>query len=153
KQNIGYVDASFVVSGGPYKIGANQNLKVAYVVAAADNLAELRSVIKQSRVQYKTIVSVEKNEEKIPAEFELLQNYPNPFNPETTIGYQLPKAEHVTLKVYDVLGREVVTLVNEFKQAGNYVATLHATSLPSGVYLCRLSVGKFVQTKKMVLLK
>ena len=153
KQNIGYVDASFVVSGGPYKLGANQSLKVAYVIAAADNLAELRSVIKQSRAQYKTIVGIEKQDDKIPTEFALSQNYPNPFNPETTISYQLPKAGHVTLKVYDVLGREVVTLANEFKQAGNYVETLHATSLPSGVYLCRLSVGKFVQTKKMVLLK
>ncbi len=159
KQNLGYVDASFVVSGGPYKIGAYQNLKIAFVVAAADNLAELRSVIKQSRIHYKTLVNVEKEEEKeIPTEFSLSQNYPNPFNPETTISYTIPsnvKGETIklTLKVFDVLGREVATLVDEFKQAGNYVETLRATSLPSGVYLYRLTAGNFVQTKKMLLLK
>ena len=165
KQNIGYVDASFVVSGGPYKIGANQNLKVSYVVAAADNLAELRSVIKQSRVHYKTIVGVDKNEEKIPAEFELSQNYPNPFNPETTISYKIQAASQVSLKVYDVLGREVATLVDEFKNAGTYnykfLASRDASrsgsiinyKLSSGVYFYRLQAGTFVQTKKMILLK
>ncbi|MBI3123565.1 MAG: S8 family peptidase [Ignavibacteriales bacterium] len=163
KQNIGYVDASFVVSGGPYKIGANQSLKVAYVVAAADNLAELRSVIKQSRVQYKTIVGIEKQNDKIPTEFSLSQNYPNPFNPETTISYQLPKAGRVTLKVYDVLGREVVTLVDEFKQPGVYNSqfSIQNSQFSSGIYFYRLQAGdpsagsgqNFVQTKKMVLLK
>ena len=155
KQNIGYVDASFVVSGGPYKLSANQNLKVAYVIAAADNLAELRSVIKQSRIKYKTIVSVEKNEENIPAEFELLQNYPNPFNPETTISYKVQAASQVSLKVFDVLGREVATLVDEYKQAGTYNCQLRIENgeLPSGVYLYRLTAGSFVQTKKMLVLK
>jgi subtilisin family serine protease len=164
KQDIGYVDASFVVSGGPYNIAANQALKIAFAVAAADNLAELRSVIKQSRIHYKTIVSVGKEAEEIPAGFELSQNYPNPFNPETTISYKLQASSQVSLKVYDVLGREVATLVNEFKQAGNYtvsfnVETRHASSLPSGVYFYRLQgytpgrASAFIQTKKMILLK
>ena len=85
---------------------------------------------------------------------ELLQNFPNPFNPETTINFQIPFASHVTLKVYDVLGREVATLVDEFKQAGTYVETLHATSLPSGVYFYKLQTANgFSETKKLILLK
>jgi len=163
KQNVGYVDASFVVSGGPYKLGANQNLKVAYVVAAAGNLAELRSAIKQSRIHYKTIVSVEKEKEKIPTEFMLSQNHPNPFNPETTISYKIQAASNVSLKVYDVLGREVATLVDEFKQPGVYNSqfSIQNSQFSSGVYFYRLQAGDpslgsgrgFVQTKKMLLLK
>jgi len=89
----------------------------------------------------------------IPASFSLSQNYPNPFNPTTTISYELPKAVHVTLKVYDVLGNEVKTLVNEMKEMGKYTATFDASSLASGMYIYRLQVGKYNSTKKMVLLK
>jgi photosystem II stability/assembly factor-like uncharacterized protein len=89
----------------------------------------------------------------MPTGYELMQNYPNPFNPETTISYRLQAASHVSIKVYDVLGREVVTLVDEYKQPGSYVKTLHATSLPSGIYFYRLQAGSFVSTKKMILVK
>jgi len=155
KKDIGYVDASYVVSSGPYKITANQTLKVAYVVAAGDNLSDLRSVIKQSRIQYKALIDDIDEEKTIPAEYSLSQNYPNPFNPETTISYQLPKAEQVTLKVYDVLGREIATLVNEFQQAGIYNSSFSTlrSSLTSGIYFYRLQAGSFVQTKKMILIK
>lgn len=155
KQDVGYVDASFVVSSGPYKIAADQTLKVAFAVAAGDNLADLRNTIKQSRIQYRTVVSVEKQDVSVPVEFALLQNYPNPFNPETTISYQLPKTEQVTLKIYDVLGREVATLVNERQQAGKYNSkfSIQNSQLPSGIYFYRLSAGSFIQTKKMVLVK
>jgi subtilisin family serine protease len=155
KQDVGYVDASFVVSSGPYKIAADQTLKVAFAVAAGDNLADLRNTIKQSRIQYRTVVSVEKQDASVPVEFALLQNYPNPFNPETTISYQLHKTEQVTLKIYDVLGREVATLVNEQQQAGKYNSkfSIQNSQLPSGIYFYRLSAGSFIQTKKMVLVK
>ncbi len=96
------------------------------------------------------------NEQKtIPTEFKLEQNYPNPFNPSTVISYQLPVAGHISLIVYDVLGREVATLVNEFQQAGihNSTFTIHNSVLPSGVYFYRITAGDFVQTKKMILLK
>ena len=98
----------------------------------------------------------------IPAEFKLEQNYPNPFNPSTIISYQIPVAGHVSLKVYDLLGREVATLVNEFQQAGihnskfiihNLPAGRHGSAFPSGVYFYRISAGNFVETKKMILLK
>lgn len=86
-------------------------------------------------------------------EYRLAQNYPNPFNPTTNISYVLPKAENVSLKVYDVLGREVATLVNEVKAAGAYTVPFNASNLASGVYFYRLQAGSFVQTKKMMLVK
>ncbi len=92
-------------------------------------------------------------------DFRLSQNYPNPFNPNTTIEYQIPQSSFVTIKVYDALGKEVVTLVNEEKPAGIHeinfssVEKLHATSLPSGLYLYKIKAGNFEQTRKMLLLK
>jgi hypothetical protein len=85
--------------------------------------------------------------------FQLEQNYPNPFNPSTAIKFQIPSANDVTLKVYDILGREVRTLVNESLQAGSYETTFDATGLASGVYLCRLTSRDFSETKKLVLLR
>jgi len=89
----------------------------------------------------------------LPNNYSLKQNYPNPFNPITTIKYQLPEFSFITLKVYDVLGNEVVTLVSEEKQTGTYEITWYAESLPSGVYFYQLKAGFFVETKKMVLMK
>lgn len=108
-------------------------------------------------------VGVEK-EEQLPILFSLSQNYPNPFNPSTTIKFSVPvetrhaSSLHVLLKVYDLLGREVATLVNEEKAPGNYevkfdVETFHGTSLPSGVYFYTLSTNGFFQSKKMLLVK
>ncbi len=96
----------------------------------------------------------------LPRNFELGQNYPNPFNPTTVISYQLPVPSEVSLKVYDLLGREVATLVNQRQEAGRYQALFNAARLSSGVYFYRLSVGSsssqagiFVETKKMILMK
>jgi len=89
----------------------------------------------------------------MPRTFELGQNYPNPFNPTTLISYQLPVASEVSLKVYDVLGREVMTLVNGKQDAGSYNLNFNASNLSSGVYFYRLQAGSFVQTKKMMLVK
>lgn len=91
----------------------------------------------------------------LPTEFSLSQNYPNPFNPETTISYTLQDSGYTTLKVYDVLGREVVTLVNEFKQPEKYSVKFSNNSLQlsSGIYFYRLTVGDYSSTRKMVLLK
>ena len=107
-----------------------------------------------------TSVGVENDKTKIPTVFGLDQNYPNPFNPATTINYSVPKAALVTIKVYDILGKEVATLVNEQKTAGNYEVQFDANRLSSGVYFYRmqanLSAGlgqSFVQTKKLLLMK
>ena len=85
--------------------------------------------------------------------FKLFQNYPNPFNPTTKIRYEISERSLVTLKVYDVLGREVATLVNEEKPAGSYEVNFDATELTSGIYFYQLKAGKFLQTKKMILLR
>ena len=85
--------------------------------------------------------------------YQLSQNYPNPFNPTTVINYQIPKSGFVTLKVYDILGREVSTLVNENKSAGKYSVTFNGSKLSSGVYFYRLNSGAFSITKKFILMK
>ena len=89
----------------------------------------------------------------LPLFYNLGQNYPNPFNPSTTIEYSIPKQSRVTIKVYDLLGREVVTLINEEKPAGNYSITFDASNLSSGVYFYRLSTSEFNETKKLLLLR
>ena len=104
------------------------------------------------------VVSVDNQRETLPTEYKLAQNYPNPFNPTTTITYSIPAVgkEHtssVRLIVYDILGREVATLVNERQQPGNYSVQFNASELTSGLYIYRLSVSGFVSTKKMILLK
>ena len=90
---------------------------------------------------------------QIPAEYNLSQNYPNPFNPETIINYQLTMNNYVTIKVYDILGREVATLVNEEKPAGKYSLNFDASKLSSGIYFYRIKAGSFTQTRKMILLR
>ncbi|KAA0237704.1 MAG: T9SS C-terminal target domain-containing protein [Ignavibacteriae bacterium] len=85
--------------------------------------------------------------------YELSQNYPNPFNPTTTIKFQIPKAGNVTLKIYDILGNEITTLVDEFKEVGKFEVNFNASSLASGVYIYRLNVNDYVNVNKMVLLK
>jgi hypothetical protein len=92
-------------------------------------------------------------ESGLPYTYDLLQNYPNPFNPNTKIKWQLPQTGLVTLKIYDVLGREIATLVNEELAAGDHEIIFEAASFSSGVYLYRINAGDFIQTKKMVLLK
>ncbi len=88
-----------------------------------------------------------------PNDFILHQNYPNPFNPSTIISFHLPVNGDVTLKIYDILGREVATLVNEFKEAGRHDVTFDASGLASGIYFYRIQAGSFNQTKKMILLR
>ena len=88
-----------------------------------------------------------------PEGFILAQNYPNPFNPSTTISFSIPSAGFTSLKVYDILGNEVASLVNEEKPAGNYEVRLNASSLTSGTYFYRLNVGNFSEMKKMILMK
>ncbi|MBM2841336.1 MAG: hypothetical protein HW412_1864, partial [Bacteroidetes bacterium] len=89
----------------------------------------------------------------IPTEYALGQNYPNPFNPSTKIQFAVKTREIVSLKVYDVIGREVATLVNEEKKPGSHTATFNASTLASGVYFYRLTAGDFVETKKLMLLR
>ncbi|MBN2000480.1 T9SS type A sorting domain-containing protein [candidate division KSB1 bacterium] len=103
------------------------------------------------------VTGVQKNQ-PLPDRFDLLQNWPNPFNPSTQIGYAVPKAEFVTIRVYDLSGKLVRTLVNERKSAGNHRTVWDRTDdrgqiVPSGIYFYRMRAGKFEATKKMTLLK
>jgi hypothetical protein len=93
------------------------------------------------------------DEESIPQQYGLDQNYPNPFNPSTVISYSIPGLSFVSLKIYDILGKEISALVNEVQPAGNYQINFAADNLPAGVYFYRINAGNFNQTKKMVLLK
>ena len=92
-------------------------------------------------------------ETKIENEFNLSQNYPNPFNPTTTIDFSIPVSTKVTLKIFDVLGNEVTTLVHEYKTAGSYETEFNGSNLSSGIYFYRLETSEFIQLRKMVLLK
>ncbi|MBU1679638.1 MAG: T9SS type A sorting domain-containing protein, partial [Bacteroidetes bacterium] len=99
------------------------------------------------------ITDVEEINSDIPVTFVLYQNYPNPFNPTTVIGYQLPVTGNVTLKIYDVLGREITTLVNETKEAGSYEVKFDAKQLSSGVYFYQLKTSSSVITKKLMVMQ
>jgi hypothetical protein len=114
------------------------------------NGAEWINLQKQSYAYVPTFV--EETKETI-TNYSLQQNYPNPFNPSTKISWQVPVAGLVTLKVYDVLGREVITLVNEELNAGKHEATFDAIRFSSGIYFYQLKAGDFIQTKKMILLR
>jgi hypothetical protein len=102
-----------------------------------------------------TAVTGIEEEKPVPSQFVLNQNYPNPFNPSTTINYSIPKAEFVSLKVFDLLGREVATLVNEYKQAGKHNCEFRIENgeLPSGVYFYKLTTPIYSATKKLMLIK
>jgi hypothetical protein len=88
-----------------------------------------------------------------PHTYKLNQNYPNPFNPVTKINYSIPQTNFVTIKVYDILGKEVAILVSEEKPAGIYLINFNAENLSSGVYFYRMTAGSFTSTKKFILIK
>lgn len=103
-------------------------------------------------VRYGTITGV-KDADGVPGEYRLYQNYPNPFNPSTTIRFAIPEESHVVLKICNLLGQEVMTLLNEQRTAGVYDVNVDGSKLTSGVYFYRIVAGKFNQTKRMLVLK
>ena len=110
----------------------------------------LKQIDTDGKFTYHDIVEVNTT---LPTKMKLFPNYPNPFNPTTKIRYQIPAKEFVTLKVYDMLGKEAATLVNEVKEAGEYNQVFDASELPSGTYFYTLTAGSFTETKKLLLLK
>ena len=98
-------------------------------------------------------VSVLNEGDIIPNKFVIFQNYPNPFNPTTEIRFEVPVSGFVSLKVYNVLGREIATIVNEQKNPGAYSVQWNASAQPSGVYYYRMLTGSFSETKKLVLVR
>ena len=140
----------------PYHSYTYQNSKEAspdaagwYYIADTDTSVAIYLI----RAYVSFVTGVRQASELVPTEFSLSQNFPNPFNPTTTIDYQLPSGSRVVLKVYDVLGREVTTLVNARQSAGLHSTIFNAAELPSGVYFYELRAGSFVQTKKLLLEK
>ncbi|GAB4131221.1 MAG: hypothetical protein Fur0015_05030 [Ignavibacteriales bacterium] len=137
---------------------AGQTIQVGFRADAANSVW---SFIYLDDVSIMTSLTGIDDEIDLPTKFALEQNYPNPFNPTTTIKFSIPNVEtrhgaslqHVSLKVFDMLGREVVTLVNEKKAPGNYEVKFDASSLASGIYFYELTSGSFSQTKKFILIK
>ncbi len=98
-------------------------------------------------------IGIQLTNSEIPQHYNLHQNYPNPFNPTSIIKFELPKSSNVTIKIFDILGREVETLVNEYKTSGNYEIQFDASQYSSGIYFYMMEAGDFVESKKMVLIK
>ena len=129
---------------------------ILYAVIDPDNkIPELKedNNVGWNHINILNVTSVSPTKSNQISNYILSQNYPNPFNPVTRINYQIPKLSHVTIKVYNILGQEVATLVNEEKMAGNYSVEFNATRFASGVYFYRMQAGDFVSTKKLILLK
>ncbi len=122
----------------------------AYAYNGFDSVATGNNLILNIK---RTTVGINQISSEIPGEFKLENNYPNPFNPETTIKYQLPKAAFVTIKLYDITGREVAQLVNQRHEAGYYDYQFNASFLSSGVYFYRIEAGQFTDVKRMLLIK
>ncbi len=162
KATAGPGDVSNVTSSGPYSINPGDSIKIAFAVLAADNKALLDAAVNQARIKYQELIvlNVEENN-TLPIEFSLAQNYPNPFNPSTKISFSIPNVGSglalTLLKVYDVLGNEVATLVDEYKPAGYYEINFNGSSLPSGIYFYKISAkGEnlfYSDVKKMILIK
>jgi hypothetical protein len=148
---------------GPFNLPQNEKVDIwaAYIVGRGDN--NLNSVTKLKEYTTAAINFYNSNFTQLPVgfdelpiivnDYQLYQNYPNPFNPTTTIRYSVPKSGVVSLKVYDILGQQVKILFNEFKSIGRYEVDFNSAGLASGVYIYRLQVNGFNQSKKMIILK
>ncbi len=148
--NENWENIGFVVGHG----NSNSPKKYSFVdksISPGSYKYRLKQIDTYGGFQYSKIIEVSYG--ITPTENILVQNYPNPFNPSTSIQYSIIDRQFVSLKVFDALGTEIQTLVNEEKNAGTYEVTLTATNLPSGNYYYRLQAGNFIETKKMLLLK
>ncbi len=148
--DLSYSNADLLTSGiGGFPIG-----DLNWFPAQKDAwIAQRAAEYSQIQTELDGAVSAAKSTNALPAAFTLQQNYPNPFNPATIISFSLPHSANASLKVYDMLGREVATLVNGYTTSGTHEVTFNAASLASGIYFCRLTSGNFTEVKKMMLVK
>jgi len=155
KTQAGAGDVSFVVAGGPFTINPNDTLSVAFAVIAGDNLSHLQSNLLYAKQKWNQIITNVNNETPIVYDYRLDQNYPNPFNPITNIRFSIKEKSPVSIKLYDIVGREVALIMNEVKDAGEYEIELDAgrLGLSSGVYFYQMKAGGYTSIKKMVYLK
>jgi hypothetical protein len=119
-------------------------------VSAGKYSYRLKQIDNDGQFEYSKTINIDFNGVK---KFELSQNYPNPFNPITTIRFNLPEAGNVKLTLFNILGQEIITLVNEFKESGVHTINFNASELNSGMYIYKIESGNFVQTRKMTLVK
>ncbi|MEJ5261808.1 MAG: T9SS type A sorting domain-containing protein [Ignavibacterium sp.] len=134
-------------------INPNDSAIIYVAIAYGEQESEMLAALANAQQLYDTLTSVDNNENQILSDFYLNQNYPNPFNPNTIISWNVPFNSYQTLKVYDVLGNEVASLVNEYRTAGSYAINFNASNLSSGVYYYKLTAGNFTETKKMILMR
>jgi subtilisin family serine protease len=153
----GPADIHQVLSSGPYTIAPGATRTIPFALVAGDssleNIQQNADAAKRKWLSFKTAVGISEGNSGVPAAYRLEQNYPNPFNPMTSFEFQVASFEFVSLKVHDVLGREVATLADEKRMPGIYRVQWDASGLPSGVYFYRLQAGNFTETKKMILTK
>ncbi len=162
EKGLGWVDE--VPNQGTIGPGGNQNVVVTFNSTGLSigqysgflkvNSNDPNRPVKDVRIRLNVgPVGVSNNTSGIPENFELMQNYPNPFNPVTKISYAIPQSAFVTLKIYDVLGKEVTRLVDENKVAGYYDVEFNASNFASGIYFYKIEAGNFTQTRRMMLIK
>jgi serine protease len=154
KLTAGPADISNVISGGPYNIAPGASADAAFIIAAGETQSMLDNAVMHGRNLYQIILTdIFEDENNIPLQFNLAQNYPNPFNPETIIRYSIPEDGFVSLKIYDITGREAVILVNKDQRKGEYSISFKPETLASGVYLYRITSGGRSAVRKMIYLK
>jgi M6 family metalloprotease-like protein len=147
-----YLSANRFYTENSYNYDSTGNSFVRFRVRVRDNQNNWSTWSDPIHVKVNDQVIINSDKNQVET-FHLSQNYPNPFNPSTTIRYSVPISEFVSLKIYDALGNEVATLVNEEKPAGNYEVDFNAAGFSSGIYFYKLQAGSFVATKKMILMK
>jgi hypothetical protein len=146
----------FVLAAGPFTLhpaDGEEPLRIAIAFLAAPTSGDLFIRAQRARELYLQGTGVGPAADGLPGSFALMQNYPNPFNPVTTFQFTIADRQLTIVKVFDLLGREVATLVNEEKSAGTHTVQWDATGVASGVYFCRLRAGDFVQTRRVLMLR
>ena len=153
--SAGPADIHHVISSGPYTIAPGTSRTLSFALVAGDSsLANLQQNADAAKAKWRRLtVGIAESGSSVPLQYELRQNYPNPFNPTTAISYQLIAISHVSLDIFDVLGRKVTTLVNDVQQPGIYTIRWDASQYPSGVYFYRLEAGDFRATRKLMVVK
>jgi hypothetical protein len=147
-----YTDNDYAISSGENKILLFYDVRAYYSPSSAYSDPYFEAVYGIANANNISDNTKMQTSEEVPTEYSI-SNYPNPFNPTTTVNYQLPKSGYVTLKIYDILGKEVATLVNENKEAGYYKVNFNASKLSSGIYVYKLTGNNVNISKKMILMK
>ncbi|MDE3058933.1 MAG: S8 family serine peptidase [Bacteroidota bacterium] len=153
KASAGVGDVSFVIGTGPATLASGDSTTFTIAVMASPTLSDLISSVTTAQQRWSYVSAAPSAPTDAPLVFALGQNYPNPFNPTTQLRFTIAELRFVTLKIYDVLGREVATLVNEQKSPGTYAVNFDGSRFASGVYFYHLQAGSFIATKRMVLVK